>query len=232
MHLQKINLLTYLNSTMIKNLKFALLAVALLAATTASAQFTFGVQGGVNRSIFHESTTLCPGDDDEPGTGMCMLRPKFGFNIGVVTDLALTWNTSIRSGLSFTTKGTAEGVNDDRTVISLMYLQVPVHFAYLLFITRDIRVVLQGGPYMAFGVGGSVSTNVEGAFEGNSFGRDEYQFSPFDLGMGVGISFEFGRMFAGINWDAGVLNISNHEGEDAVRRRTRNTSFLTLGYWF
>ena len=216
-----------------KKMKLSLLAVALMIATAASAQVSFGIQGGVNLS------NMMNGDAPTP-------QPKVGFNVGILTDIGLSHNTSIRSGLFFHTKGYRSSValtcgagipgengngngggNNIFPRYNLMYLQLPVHFAYKVDVTPGTRVVFHGGPYVAFGVGGSE------IIDGNStdrtiFGSNDACFQPFDFGLGIGVGFEFGRFLTGIGWDMGLLNISNVDGATA---RNQN-AFLTVGVRF
>ena len=181
-----------------KKMKLSLLAVALMVATAASAQVSFGIQGGVNLS------NITPDNN-----------PKVGFNVGLLTDFGLTHNMGIRSGLSFTTKGACLRLWGGNSRITLQYLQIPVHFAYKVDVTPGTRVVFQGGPYAAFGIG-------------NHFGNEDDRYNPFDFGLGIGVGFEFGRFLTGIGWDMGLLTISN---VDSVAEKNQN-AHLTVGFRF
>ena len=198
-----------------KKMKLSLLAVALMVVTAASAQVSFGIQGGVNLSNIQEQGS----------------NPKVGFNVGVLTDFGLTHNIGIRSGLSFHTKGA--NAESDRVFsrTNLMYLQIPVHFAYKIDVMPGTRVVLHAGPYVAYGVGGSHTINPNYSGENpdlSVFGSGDTQLKPFDFGLGLGVGFEFGRFLTGIGWDMGLLNIASIEGGTA---RNMN-AHLTVGFRF
>jgi hypothetical protein len=211
-----------------KKLRLTFLAVVLLMVTAVNAQLSWGVQGGVNLSNLSNVRYQ-----------VGLTDAKLGFNIGVLTDFGFTSNMGIRSGLFFTTKGIREKhppavIGKGRTDITnvhttnLMYLQIPIHFAYKVNITPSTRIVFHTGPYVAYGIGGSRRFNGERIGYIGVFGDDESQYMPFDFGIGFGVGFEFGRILTGIGWERGLVDISNFEHGSA---RNRN-AFLTVGYRF
>jgi hypothetical protein len=200
-----------------KNLRFTLFAVVLFVVTVANAQVSFGVQGGINLSTISDRDA----------------EPKVGFNIGVLTDIDLTHNMGIRSGVFFTTKGMREvkslicgETGTIRYTTNLMYLQLPVHIAYRIDVSPGTRVVFHAGPYIAYGVDGTIRRN--GGDRTDAFGCRTTQFQPFDWGLGIGVGVEFNRILVGIGWDFGLFEISNRSGE---RARNQN-AFLSVGYRF
>ena len=212
-----------------KKIKLSLLAVALMIATAASAQVSFGIQGGANLSNIMHSEDLVS------------TNAKFGFNAGILTDIGLTHNMGIRSGLFFTTKGfrmpeytvsIGEGsITTPAITTNLMYLQIPVHFAYKVDVAPGTRVVFHGGPYVAYGIGGSSRANGEKINNEAVCGDDG--FKPFDFGLGIGVGFEFGRILTGIGWDMGLLNIANNNGNGNSGPSVRNqNAHLTVGFRF
>ena len=203
-----------------KKIKLSLLAVALMVATAASAQVSFGIQGGVNLSNLNVEGVST--------------SSKFGFNAGILTDFSFTHDMGIRSGLHFTTKGTKWEMGPLQLTVNLMYLQIPVHFAYKIDVSPGTRIVFHAGPYVAYGIGGSNRFNMdipdEIGFDPDApvFGSGVDQYKPFDFGLGLGVGAEFGRILVGIGWDMGLLNISN---DDTGTVRNQN-AFLTLGFRF
>ena len=211
-----------------KKMKLSLLAIALMVATAASAQVSFGIQGGVNLSNMLSVDTP---------------QPKVGFNVGILTDIGFSHNAGIRTGLFFTTKGFREsnalidGMPPDEDgnrpphnptfpKVNLMYLQIPVHFAYKVDVSPGTRIVFHGGPYVAYGIRGSEIINGN-RVDSNLFGSESW-YNPFDFGLGIGVGFEFGRILTGIGWDMGLLNIDNKACRPA---RTQN-AYLTVGFRF
>ena len=203
-----------------------------MVATAASAQVSFGIQGGVNLSNVTHSV-------EEVST-----NPKFGFNAGILADFGLTHNMGIRSGLFFHTKGfraeiTEADIIDVRSTTNLMYLQIPVHFAYKVDVMPGTRIVFHAGPYVAYGIGGSQNfevrrspADIQWGDESPVFGDDG--FNRFDFGLGLGVGVEFGRFLTGIGWDMGLLNLANdnRRGFSEVPTIRNQNAYLTVGFRF
>lgn len=191
-----------------KNLKVTLIVAMLAVVTAVSAQIDFGVKGGINMSNI-----------DGPGK----TKAKVGFNIGVSADYDFSYNMGIQTGLFVSTKGfKLKGeILDEKLSISsnLVYLQLPVHFAYKIDVSPGTRVFLHAGPYAAYGVGGSTGDSDIKAFGKNGF-------KPFDAGLGIGAGVELGRLFFDLGWDFGLVNIAR-----AGDVKNQN-AYLSVGYKF
>lgn len=194
-----------------KKLKLSLLMVALMVATIASAQVSFGIKGGINMSniVDIEMTRT-------------EFKPKIGFNIGVAADYEFMPSMAVQTGLFFTTKGAKTESSSGNGSIDMMYLQVPVHFAYKLNVTPGTRVVFHAGPYLAYGIGGKSS--FDGGDKSNTFSSN--LFKPFDAGLGLGVGAEFGPFLVDIGWDRGLVQIYND-----VKMNNQN-AYLSVGYKF
>lgn len=206
-----------------RRFKFALVAVALMVASMASAQVSLGIKGGLNMSNFG-------GGDTKDGYKM-----KLGYNVGVAADFEFANGFAVQSGLFFTTKGskiTAIEVGENNKIVSnvnLQYLQVPVYLAYKVPVTFDTRVVFHAGPYVAYGIGGETKTTV--TLLGNSVTKtsnsfDEEGINEFDAGLGLGVGAEFGKFLVDLGWDIGLVNLYNN-----VNQKNQN-AYLTIGYKF
>lgn len=202
-----------------KKLKFTLLTVALMVATMASAQVSLGIKGGLNMS------NLLVNDDQNTE------NMKLGYHVGLAADYEFMPSMAIQTGLFFTTKGATIKNNDGSLEYTrnLMYLQVPVHFAYKVDVTPGTRVVFHAGPYLAYGVGGSYKTKVGTLnFQNDKiFGTADGQYKPFDAGLGLGVGAEFGPMLLDLGWDMGLVNISN----TSTSVKNQN-AYISVGYRF
>lgn len=186
--------------------------------TAVSAQVGLGVKGGINMSNFY-------------GSEINHENVKIGFNIGLLADYEFSYNSAIQTGLYFTTKGYKYDSNSLGFKVNLMYLQLPVHYAYKVDVSPGTRVVFHGGPYIAYGVGGSrkVSVGDIGFSESDKiFGSGDFQYKPFDAGLGLGVGAEFGPILADIGWDFGLVNISNTSNGNIKNQN----AYLTVGYKF
>lgn len=204
----------------------ALLTVVSFAASAQNTPVRFGVEAGVNLS--NASVSDNPLDNNA----------RVGFQFGITADYALTDTWYIQSGLAFTTKGMkAEGGEKSlnyKYTVNQNYLQLPVYAAYKIEINPTTRFVLNAGPYIALGVGGSTKSkdgysNVYPASDKiDTFGSDG-MLNNFDFGAGFGAGFEFGKIVATLRYELGILDIS----QSAFDRSYRNqNASLTLGYKF
>ena len=158
---------------------------------------------------------------------------KIGFHAGLAADYEFMPNMAIQSGLFFTTKG-ANLKNTDNSNFNLMYVQIPVHFAYKIVVTPDTRIVLHAGPYAAYGVSGNIKV---GDKKYDLF-KDRTIELPilgplglrganrFDAGLGLGVGAELGSFVVDLGWDAGLIKL--HESFN----RKNMSAHLSLGYNF
>jgi hypothetical protein len=202
-----------------KKIRLFLVLAMFAVATAVSSQVSLGVKGGVNMSNFYGDEL-----DNE--------NVKIGFNVGLLADYEFSYNSAIQTGLFFTTKGFKyDSQNLDYTE-NLMYLQLPVHYAYKLDVSPGTRVVFHAGPYAAYGIGGSRKLDV-GELSGEwdvdkIFGDGAGQYKAFDAGLGLGVGAEFGPILVDLGWDMGLVNISNADNGNIKNQN----AYLSIGYKF
>lgn len=208
-----------------KKLRLALVVAMLTMITAVSAQISYSVKGGVNLS----NVNLSPKEDD--------IAMKVGFHAGVGLDYEFMPNMAIQSGLIFTSKGAKAKEGDAK--FDLMYIQLPIHYAYKIDVSPGTRVVLHAGPYVAYGVAGKYKL-IEG-YSLNSFGKSTVEghdvegFKRFDTGLGLGAGMEFGQFLVDIGWDMGLVNIAPSAPEEAVMDgfNVKNmNAYLSVGFRF
>lgn len=200
-----------------KKIVLVLVMVAMVGAVSAQ-ELALGVKGGVNMSNFI-------GSDAKDA------KMKIGFNVGLAADYEFAPNMAVQSGLFFTTKGAKGDLMVTKATIDLMYLQVPVHFAYKMDVTPGTRVVLHAGPYIAYGVSGKLK--VDGADksidlfkEYDIAGKKVAAMQRFDAGLGIGVGTEFGQFLVDLGWDAGLVKLN----KDA--KMNNMNGYLSVGYRF
>lgn len=205
-----------------KKMRLVLVVAMLAIVTGASAQLNLGVKGGVNMSNFY-------------GDELTDKNLKIGFNVGLLADYELSYNSAIQTGLFFTTKGAkySESIGDASAdfTVNPMYLQLPVHYAYKLDVTPGTRIVFHAGPYVAYGIGGKSKLSGslgdwDGATEWDVFGDDG--FKRFDAGLGLGVGAEFGPILLDLGWDMGLVNIADSNSGDIKNQN----AYLSVGYKF
>lgn len=208
--------------------KLSIVALVSLMGLSVSAQELpkLGIEAGVNLS--NSSMDVGPLDK----------KARVGFQIGITADYAITDAWHLQSGLSYTTKGgKVEGLlmqdaASHKYTVNQSYIQLPIYAAYKIEVVPGTKIVFNVGPYLAYGVGGSVKAgngylNIDND-EGNidTFGKDGV-LNRFDFGLGAGVGAEFGNIVATIRYELGLVNI----GQDNLDYKNRNAA-LTLGYRF
>ena len=200
-----------------KKLRLSLVVAMLAIVTAASAQLNLGVKGGLNMSNFY-------------GDELTDKNMKAGFHVGLAADYEFAPGMAIQSGLFFTTKGAKVVYNFpilgevDGTINSLN-LQIPVHFAYKQEVTPGTRIVFHAGPYIAYGVGGKISSGDTKL--GDTFG-DKGLLKPFDAGLGLGVGAEFARFLVDVGWDMGLVNVADFSNGNMKNQN----AYLSVGYRF
>lgn len=191
----------------------AVITVLTIGATQVKAQekpVTFGVKAGVNLSTF--------------GGDMKNTKSTFKYQVGITADIALTNNLYVLTGLDFQTKGSKYSPKSAPNIkYNPMYLSIPAHLGYKFELLPGTKLVINAGPYIAYGIGGKAKGdgNSEKIFGDNRFKR-------LDYGVGGGIGFEFGKFCVNGGYDLGLANVSDVKGNKIKNRN----AYLTLGYKF
>lgn len=210
------------------------LVLLLVVGFTANAQVKFGIQGGVNLSQLSQNFAD-PQDEFET-------KIRLGLNLGVVAAYPLSDQLSLRSGLIYTSKGTAvdldeeiggiQGVSVDghlRYIVN--YLEIPLNVSYNVG-----PVDLVGGFYFATGVSAkedfdytltAVDGNGNGITETDKGSQDidfnTGEFDPnnnndelnrFDLGFNLGVEYALSPVTLRLSYAKGFSNMTLNDPED------------------
>jgi hypothetical protein len=188
------------------------IAVAILTAGSAQAQFKFGVRGGLNL------TNMSFGTKKSGGLIRTDTKVKPGFQIGAVGDYSLSEAFAIQPALVFTTQGC--GIKDSDEKETLYYLQLPVNAQYKIDL-GGTKLLLQAGPYLGYGLGGKYEDyDIKMGSDGD--------YKALDFGIGVGAGFQFGKLQAGAGYNIGIADIENSEYISAKN----SCLVITLTYLF
>jgi len=198
---------------MIKNNRIILIIIFLMffsAMAIAQEDFiSINIRGGLNFSTYggklHDTKTV--------------LREQAG--IGV--DIAVAKNIYLVTGIDFQTKGTKIKPGSGQKIkYNAHYLQAPLHMAYKIKLSHNIKVLAEIGPYVAYGIGGKIKAEEKI----NTFG--DGRLKKFDCGGGIAAGLEINRSVLKVGYDHGFSNISDIKG---VKIRNRNL-FITSGFIF
>lgn len=202
-----------------------LTVAALFISAGAFSQLTWNVQAGMtmnNMSKIEDS------------------KMKIGYTVGVGMDYAFSDMWSLQSGLKFVDKGfklkqEESGNNwssEEKATYNPMYLEIPILAAVKFKISDHTKIVINAGPYLAFGVGGKAKFEYTGTDEEDTYSseykialfkdakasykengedwKDETEknaaiMKRFDLGMHIGVGFEINRFLVGLSGELGFL---------------------------
>lgn len=200
------------------NVRLFLFTITLLIVMPGNAQISYSVRGGMNLSNLY-------GDDAKDA------KMKVGYNIGGLVDYEFVSNVGIQSGLVLTAKGAKSDAENVNVTANMLYLEVPVNIIYKIDLNAanmPVKFNVNVGPYLAYGVGGKTSIEIGGpSFSYDTF-SDDGGYKKFDLGLGLGVGFEFGKITANCGWEMGLINVVDAEDTDV---KTMN-GYLSIGYKF
>lgn len=202
-----------------KEIKAILFVTALLlVAVGVNAQekkVTFGLKAGLNVSSV--------GSTDEKEFDN--LKSNVGFHGGITLDFAITPQWYVLTGLEYTTKGVTiemgSGYHD--WDITAAYVQIPVSAGYKFRINDDFAVLVNMGPYFAYGVNGKAKA---GSHEDDTFSDD--WMKNFDCGLLFGGSLEWKKLCFGLGGEVGLVNVMQSKNSKAENRNFT----LSVGYKF
>jgi len=194
--------------------------------TTTTQRTTFGLRAGVN-------LTNINGKDISGNNSSNKL--KVGFNAGVNAEIPLAPSFYFQPGLLYSTKGANnfEGVSNGD--LTLDYVEVPLNLIYKAGLGVTGNVLLGFGPYVAYGVGGKLNSdlgdvNVKFKKDADLSNTDAAYFKPWDAGLNLLVGYEFAhKVSLQLNAQLGVTDI-NAYNTDATYR---NTGYgVSIGYRF
>jgi hypothetical protein len=96
---------------------------------------------------------------------------KLGFKVGVGMEYAFNNIWSLQPSLFLSTKGTKYSESGLKVTVNQMYLDLPVYIQARVHIEGDTNLLFSAGPYVAYGIGGKISSNL-GTNDTNTFGKN------------------------------------------------------------
>jgi len=218
-----------------KNLKRIILLITIVLVNNTNAQFNLGIQLGLN------STSVDQTFPDDVHDGFYPSKSKLGFNAGLVFEYVLNDNMGLQSGLFYTQKGyqvdwdaflkreDMEGSIDGYWKYTYNYLELPLHFYYNLN-----GFVINAGPYLAYGLGGtyvvdakykvdgesgtisdsalltaiSGDINANNVFDGNEDIPFNKYYKAFDAGFDFGVGYKYKQFMLKAQYSLGLINMT------------------------
>jgi hypothetical protein len=199
-------------------LKLLVMIILIFTFTQTQAQFKFGIRGGLNMSSMTFKTS-----------GIA-LDPSMvaGFHIGAITEIGIAGNLKIQPGILYSSKGTKYESGGNEMKISPQVVEIPINLAYR-FDLGGIGLSINAGPYLAFGIGGTVE-DPDGSFDISFGSTDENDMKPLDYGLNLGASIYFGKVFVTAQYGVGLANLWPATSLDGTMKM--GVIGLSVGYFF
>ena len=179
-----------------RNLVFVLFA---LVSVVGFSQVSWNAKVGMNISNF---------------TGDFDMNAKVGFKIGGGMEYGFNEIWSLQPSLFVSSKGAKK---DELSVNAVV-----ANFN----VADNTNIVLSAGPYFACGIAGNSKVDLgKGRLEVDTFG-DDGLLKRGDVGLGIGVAAEFGKIIAGLDGQFGFVDVM-----DNVNGKNLNLS-ISVGYKF
>jgi hypothetical protein len=101
----------------------------------------------------------------------------------------------------------------------MAYFDVPVLLSYRLALSNNLQLHLNAGPFAGFGAFGT--TRVRYTYNGETYSEDTFDeaFSRLDAGVNIGAGLSFGKIYFGLKYDFGLINILKDTDDYYVHSR-------------
>lgn len=200
--------------------KFLLMMVCLFSMLTITAQtkVTWSMELGLGMSTWMGK--------DANGS-----NPLFNPKVGVGIDVPLTGLVSFQTGLSWVSKGASYKENGTDITVDQNYFEMPLLAAFHVGTACKFDMVFTAGPYLALGVNGKVSHEIDdvttswGTFD-DVKAQSWNGLKRFDAGLQGGVALDFPKWTVGLDGEFGLCKIASGAAP-------RNLAFFfTVGYKF
>lgn len=200
--------------------KFLLMMICLFSMLTVTAQtkVTWSMELGLGMSTWMGK--------DANGS-----NPLFNPKVGVGIDVPLTGLVSFQTGLSWVSKGASYKENGTDITVDQNYFEMPLLAAFHVGTACKFDMVFTAGPYLALGVNGKVSHEIDdvttswGTFD-DVKAQSWNGLKRFDAGLQGGVALDFPKWTVGLDGEFGLCKIASGAAP-------RNLAFFfTVGYKF
>lgn len=207
----------------------AALIMSVIAADAQSPRF------GFNSGIAVAKVAIKYEDEKEKANS------RIGLNVGMLIDIPVGHNFSVRPGINYIQKGYKQKEKDENYTMEasmlLNYLEIPLNMVYKAPVKKG-HLFIGAGPSAGFALSGKVKTNSsDGQYEekeeynieiGN---KDKDDLKPFELSLNILGGYEFSSgIQLSINYNRSINNLLPGDAESAS---VRNSYFgIKVGYMF
>lgn len=201
----------------------ASISTSFFSAAKSSGPVILGVRVGGNLSSF--------GGD----LGKAYDKSKLGYHAGLSIDIPIVERFGINTGLFYSLKGAKFDKKSKKATVSAGYIEIPFLASYRYHFSERTRLEIDLGPYFAYGIHGKVSFKDEYYHyyydDDDIFDDDGGDMKLFDAGVAFGIGVTANKFYAGLHYEAGLVNVLSR-GIVGLSSGKFNNFLFTVGYNF
>ncbi|MDO4228800.1 MAG: porin family protein [Capnocytophaga sp.] len=185
--------------------------VGLLTSSTYAQDSGFTLKFGVNFNTIS--------GDNAPSVA----KTNLGAHLGLAYEISINKNFGIEPalmldsrGFKFEAKEKLFGFNfSGELKTNIYYLNIPVNLKVKLPINDSSRFFITAGPYIGFGLKGTIEGEIDVPLIGKrsesidiEFGNKDREFGQFAYGVSFGGGFELRRFMLGASYDLGLSEVA------------------------
>jgi hypothetical protein len=184
-----------------------------------------GVKAGVNLSNFYDNQI-----DDR--------NLRFGFHVGLFTEIAVSEYFSIQPELLLATRGNEQSYGDDGGLaddfgiegdvrFNLLYIDLPI----LAKFTIGEVINLHAGPYVSYLLGANVSAEGD-LIPDDTEDLDRDNFANWDYGLAVGAGVDLAAVSIGLRYNLSLNEIADSTESDLLLDNAKNSllqAYVAIG---
>jgi hypothetical protein len=198
-------------------LKYALVIFLIASSSGVYAQIKSSYTGGLNISTMKLKAEGLNSGPSKP----------LGIHFGYVFEIPVLRDFTFQPGVIFSAKGTHYRLDSTDHSISPIYIEVPAN-AVLTIGGDKIKISLLAGPYIAFGVGGTIwesGQSVKDLKFGKGSGKD---LGFIDTGLNFGIGVCINKFMVTFQYGMGLTDVSaDNSGVSEMKNQVIGISFST-----
>ncbi|MDI6832578.1 MAG: porin family protein [Bacteroidales bacterium] len=206
------------------NLVIVIILSFILSIDAFSQNLSLGAKGGLNLS-----NMIVKYDDETLSDDFKMLA---GFHVYPFVEYSFSDLFAIDAGLNFQSRGYSFEGDIVKGRYTTLYLDIPIN-AKFNFDLGSVKLFCNVGPYVAFGIGGTVYTETNIGSLTTTARRDidwGDDLKSTDFGLNIGVGLDINNFIVGLNYGGGIANLYNIHDYD--NRAYNYVLSLSIGYKF
>ncbi len=206
------------------NLFIVIILTFILSINAFSQNASLGVKGGLNLS-----NMIVKNDDETLSDDFKMLA---GFHVYPFLEYSFSDIFAIDAGLNFQSRGYSIIEDNFKLRFTTLYLDIPIN-AKFNFDLGSVKLFCNVGPYVAFGIGGTVYTKTTIGNYTTTARRDidwGDDLKSTDYGLNIGVGLDINNFIVGLNYGWGIANLSTID--DDHNKANNYVLSISLGYKF